>query len=159
MISTHMDQTAFVSVSSSNIQRILPKIIQLNIPLRRKRNDGTFSYIPPKEYDQYLKDKKMTFYLDSKSIKKLKQGIVKLKNMAKSSGGHSSETTSGQRGTQKKEGAVENVLILDDAFRYELDMMPECCPFRSDPTRLQFAVIWMRTKTDDPQFAIVFRGL
>jgi hypothetical protein len=60
----------FVQIPSEEIRDLLPIIIENEIPLRRKKSDGTFSFIPAKDFDAYLKSKHVEFYIDPEGLKK-----------------------------------------------------------------------------------------
>jgi len=51
-------------LSTVEVREILPLIVDKKIPLQRMKNDGSFSFIPPKDFDNYLKSLDMNFYID-----------------------------------------------------------------------------------------------
>ena len=60
-----------ISITSEEVKINLPIIIDQDIPLRRKKKDGEYSFIPPKDFDLYLKDTNMIFYLDRDFLHKI----------------------------------------------------------------------------------------
>lgn len=53
-----------IALNSEEIREILPFIIETKTPLRRKKKDGSFAFIPPSEFDQYMRDGKLLFYIE-----------------------------------------------------------------------------------------------
>ena len=68
-----MNTEEFTVMTSLDVKENLNIIIEYNIPLRRKKKDGTFSFIPPKDFDLYLKKTDMTFYIDLALLKETKE--------------------------------------------------------------------------------------
>jgi hypothetical protein len=62
-------ENEFVILSTDEVKKNLSTIIKKEIPVRRKKADGEFSYIPPMEFETYLKNRDMDFYIDSRIFK------------------------------------------------------------------------------------------
>lgn len=58
-------------LSTEQIRKILPRIIELRLPLRRKTKDGHYSFIPAKDFDYYLKDIEMAFFVDEETLQRV----------------------------------------------------------------------------------------
>ncbi len=67
----------FVKMTTRQIHQILPVIIENKIPLKRKKKDGSYSFIPPAEFDNYLKQQDMVFYVDKSVLASRKMAIQK----------------------------------------------------------------------------------
>lgn len=65
--------TDFIEISSQKVHEYLPILVENDIPLRRRKKDGSFSFIPPAEFDNYLRDTDMVFYLDRDSLDRVKK--------------------------------------------------------------------------------------
>ncbi|TAL31542.1 MAG: hypothetical protein EPN93_17255 [Spirochaetes bacterium] len=65
-----------MEVPAEVVREKLAYIIEVGLPIRHKKKDGTFSFIPPKEFDSYLKNKEMVFYLDGDSFQRLKRAQI-----------------------------------------------------------------------------------
>jgi len=58
------EENDLISINSEEIREILPFIIETKTPLRRKKKDGSFTFIPPSEFDQYMRDGDLLFYIE-----------------------------------------------------------------------------------------------
>jgi len=57
----------FIRLDQEETRILLPQIMDKSIPLMRKKKDGTFSYIPPEDFDQYLKETKIDLYIENEN--------------------------------------------------------------------------------------------
>lgn len=60
-----------IALTTEEIRNNLEIIIKQNIPIRRMKKDGEYSFIPPKDFDLFLKDAEMVFYLDHEYLEKI----------------------------------------------------------------------------------------
>jgi hypothetical protein len=58
-------ENEFAILTTDEVKKNLSIIVEKEIPVRRKKSDGEFSYIPPMEFDTYLKNRNMDFYIES----------------------------------------------------------------------------------------------
>ncbi|HON78234.1 MAG TPA: hypothetical protein PK544_07060 [Spirochaetota bacterium] len=65
-----------LKVSTDIVRQHLEFIIAAGLPIRRKKKDGSFGFVPPKDFDIYLKDREMEFYLDHDSFQQLQDQIT-----------------------------------------------------------------------------------
>jgi hypothetical protein len=56
----------FIILTTEDVRPLLEAIISKEIPLRRMRPDGTFGFIPPKDFDAFLKRQEMVFYIEKR---------------------------------------------------------------------------------------------
>ncbi len=61
----------YYCLATNEVNENLERIVELDIPLRRKRKDGSYSFIPPKDFNIFLKNQEMDFYIDDASFIKL----------------------------------------------------------------------------------------
>ncbi len=54
----------FIKLNHAETRKLLPVIIENGIPLMRKKKDGTYSYIPSSDLDQYLKNLEIDLYIE-----------------------------------------------------------------------------------------------
>ncbi len=66
-------QDDLLEVPAAMVRENIEGIIEARLPIRRKKKDGSFAFIPPKEFDSYLKDRDMAFFLDHDSMQRLKR--------------------------------------------------------------------------------------
>jgi hypothetical protein len=66
-------QDDLLEVPAAMVRENLAEIIEARLPIRRKKKDGSFAFIPPKEFDSYLKEQEMAFFLDRDSMQRLKR--------------------------------------------------------------------------------------
>jgi hypothetical protein len=62
-------ENEFVILSTDEVKENLSIIVEKEIPVRRKKSNGEFSFIPPMEFDTYLKNRNMDFYIDIRIFK------------------------------------------------------------------------------------------
>lgn len=56
----------YIVLETEDVRPLLTEIIRKEIPLRRLRSDGSFGYIPPKDFDSFLKQREMRFYIEKR---------------------------------------------------------------------------------------------
>lgn len=59
-----MKDDDFVILATDEVRKILPVIISKELPIRRLRANGSYGFIPPADFDNYLKDRDMRFFID-----------------------------------------------------------------------------------------------
>ena len=59
---TNLDK--FMMLSTEEIHKALSVIIEKKIPIQRRKPDGTFAFIPPREFDNYMKSRELSFFID-----------------------------------------------------------------------------------------------
>jgi hypothetical protein len=64
------DHEKYLMLDTSQVKKHLELIIRSEIPLRRQRKDGSYGYIPPREFDMYLKQQDMLFFVDREIFQK-----------------------------------------------------------------------------------------
>jgi hypothetical protein len=58
-------------LKTEEVRKLLPRIIERRIPLRRRGRDGEYAFIPAKDFDHYLKSLEMTFFVDEEGLRAL----------------------------------------------------------------------------------------
>lgn len=64
-----IENEKFIRLSHEETRLLLPRIIENAIPLMRKKKDGTFTFIPPSDFDKYFKDSAEDLYLNEQSYR------------------------------------------------------------------------------------------
>lgn len=73
---------------------LLPQIMESNIPLMRKKKDGTFTYIPPEDFDKYFKNTVTDLYINEEIYDRNKDIIINFNTQAvEDTLSHSTEKT------------------------------------------------------------------
>lgn len=62
-VNPHFDGD-YLILSTDQVRQALPVIIEKSVPIQRKKTDGSYGFIPPTEFDHYLKEQSMLFYVD-----------------------------------------------------------------------------------------------
>ncbi|HOV08251.1 MAG TPA: hypothetical protein PK482_03960 [Spirochaetota bacterium] len=57
------DSKDLVALNNDEVRELLPLIMENSVPIMRKKRDGTFAFIPPAEFDQYLKEQDLELYI------------------------------------------------------------------------------------------------
>jgi hypothetical protein len=71
-----MNSENLTSITTEDVRDMLGQIIENNVPIRRLKKDGSFGFIPPEDFDLYLKKQDMTFYIDPENLSRLKSGAI-----------------------------------------------------------------------------------
>lgn len=110
-----IENNGLIRLDHDETRELLPLIIENGIPLMRKKKDGTFSYIPSMDLDQYLKDLEIDLYIENENYNRFS-----LKN-----------SSSGASGTSPDEAGFSSsipgtiMIKTDSVFRTELAIAGE----------------------------------
>jgi len=104
--------TDLIALNSEEIREILPFIIEKQTPLRRKKKDGTYAFIPHSEFDQYIREGDQLFYIEREVLENF---INERKSISK--------TTPIVKNERSKSSVKEE--YIDKGFKSELKISGE----------------------------------
>jgi hypothetical protein len=75
------DSKDLVALNNDEVRELLPLIMENSVPIMRKKRDGTFAFIPPAEFDQYLKEQDLELYIYRDEYTNLSKKLPCQKNL------------------------------------------------------------------------------